>query len=192
MRICPPDQLYLLILLPHLLLISWLTGPKWHIALHFIDELQPSSLTLCRHMTSHVLQHSYPQSAALEEMKNTAQSKWFTLGLTQHIDPSKMLLHASPEGHSVLYCTAISEATGLFCYSLSLIKWLHCQDAFVLKTPISKKGKVPCQRAACARLCPLDLFSLESIFDQGAGVLLFLPYSLFHFCICINTLFIYT
>lgn len=95
----------------------WLRGPKWHMAPYFIDELQPSSLTLCCHLTSHVLQHSYPQSAALEEMKNTTQSKWFTLGLTQHIDPSKLLLTASPEGHSVLYYTAISEATGLLlCY----------------------------------------------------------------------------
>lgn len=93
---------------------SWLRGPKWHTAPHFIDELWPSSLTLCCYLTSHVGQHSYPQSAALEEMKKHGQSKWFTLGLTQHIDPSKLLLNASPEGHSVLYCTTISEATGLF------------------------------------------------------------------------------
>lgn len=48
--------------------------------------------------------------------KNMAQSKWFTLGLTQHIDPPKLLLNASPEGHSVLYCTALSEATGLLLF----------------------------------------------------------------------------
>lgn len=48
--------------------------------------------------------------------KNMAQSKWFTLGLTQHIDPSKLLLNASPEGPSVLYCTALSEATGFLLF----------------------------------------------------------------------------
>lgn len=95
---------------------SWRQGPKWLRAPHFIDELRPSSLTLCCHLTSHVLRHSYPQSAALEEMKNTTQSEWFTLGLTQHIDPSKLLLNASPEGHSVLYSADISEATELLLF----------------------------------------------------------------------------
>lgn len=95
---------------------AWVRGSKWHTASHSIDELWPSSLTLCCHLTSHVLHHSYPHSAALEETKNIAQSKWFTFGSTQHIDPSKLLLNASPEGLTVLYCTAISEATELLLF----------------------------------------------------------------------------
>lgn len=119
---------------------SWVTGSGWHMASPLIDELWPSGLTLCCYFTSHVLQHSCPPSAALKEMKNMAQSKWFTSVLTQHIDYSK-LLNASPEGCSVSYCTTISKATGLSLqYTIALIKRLHWQDAFVLPTLISNRS----------------------------------------------------
>lgn len=80
------------VFLPLLHSHSSVRGSKWHIASQFIDELWPGSLTLCCHLASRVLQQSYLQSEALEEMKNMAQSEWFMLGSTKHIDPSKLLL----------------------------------------------------------------------------------------------------
>lgn len=66
-----------------------------------------------------------------------------------------------------------------FCYSIALIKRLHCQDAFVLQTLISQRSLA---REACALLTVvLWINSAWNLYDQEACLLSSLSHSLVYF-----------